>query len=158
MIAGSTALADARIGTSERFWSGIHPSATSMVHLRPILAIARWSSLPCFDALGFVLYGFRYPKHRKPRLIGYITQRPLVTTFHPMAFLQQLAMALSSIRGGPGADSPGSRRHGAARPARVSILPGDPPANDASVEGSPRSFGSGGMGIDKHMWPPQLPS
>ncbi|EJK68196.1 hypothetical protein THAOC_10648, partial [Thalassiosira oceanica] len=64
-----------------------------------------------------------------------------------MAFLQQLAMALSSIRGGPGADSPGSRRHGAARPARVSILPGDPPANDASVEGSPRSFGSGGMGI-----------
>ncbi|EJK56815.1 hypothetical protein THAOC_23220 [Thalassiosira oceanica] len=64
-----------------------------------------------------------------------------------MAFLQQLAMALSSIRGGPGADSPGSPRHGAGRPARVSILPGDPPANDASVEGSPRSFGSGGMGI-----------
>ncbi|EJK64678.1 hypothetical protein THAOC_14565 [Thalassiosira oceanica] len=60
VIAGSTALADARIGTSGRFWSGIHSSATSMVHLRPILAIARWSSLPCFDALGFVLFGFGY--------------------------------------------------------------------------------------------------
>ncbi|EJK45032.1 hypothetical protein THAOC_36381 [Thalassiosira oceanica] len=58
VIAGSTALTDARIEIGGRFWSGIHSSATSMVHLRPILAIARWSSLPCFDALGFVLCGW----------------------------------------------------------------------------------------------------
>ncbi|EJK56281.1 hypothetical protein THAOC_23871, partial [Thalassiosira oceanica] len=41
IIAVSTALADARIGLGGRFWSGIHPSAISMVHLRPILAIVR---------------------------------------------------------------------------------------------------------------------
>ncbi|EJK76770.1 hypothetical protein THAOC_01451 [Thalassiosira oceanica] len=69
MIAGSTALEDARIGTSERFWSGIHTSATSMVHLRPILAIARWSSLPCFVALGFVLFGFCYLRTADARLM-----------------------------------------------------------------------------------------
>ena len=75
-----------------------------------------------------------------------------------MAFLQQLAMALSSIRGGPDADSPGSPRHGAGRPARVSILPGDPPANEASVEGSPGSFGSGGMGIGLTQYVMSQPS
>ncbi|EJK54863.1 hypothetical protein THAOC_25472, partial [Thalassiosira oceanica] len=63
VIAVSTALADARIGTSGRFCSGLQSSATSMVHLRPILAIARWSTLPCFVALGFVLFGFGYRKH-----------------------------------------------------------------------------------------------
>ena len=70
VIAGSTALTDARIEIGGRFWSGIHSSATSMVHLRPILAIARWPSLPCSVSLGFVLYGFKNPKHRKPRFMS----------------------------------------------------------------------------------------
>ena len=69
VIAGSTALTDARIEIGGRFWSGIHSSATSMVHLRPILAIARWSSLPCFVALGFLLYGFCYPRTTDARLM-----------------------------------------------------------------------------------------
>ena len=69
VILGSTALADARIGIGGRFCSGIHLSATSMVHLRPILAIVRWSSLPCFVALGFVFFGFCYLRTAGARLM-----------------------------------------------------------------------------------------
>ena len=67
MIAGSAASADGRNGISGRFCFRIHPSATSVVHLRPILAIVRWSGLPCFVALGFLLCGFAYLKHYPPK-------------------------------------------------------------------------------------------
>ena len=69
MIAGSTALADARIVNGGQFYPGIDIGYTSMVHLWPILAMVRRSGLPCFAALGFVLYGFGYPKHPVARLI-----------------------------------------------------------------------------------------
>ncbi|EJK56524.1 hypothetical protein THAOC_23572, partial [Thalassiosira oceanica] len=69
-------------------------------------------------------------------------------------------MALPSMRGGPDADSPGSPPQvwvvqtkcpycqAIRRPtmAGVSILPGDPSANDASVECFPGGFGSCGTG------------
>ncbi|EJK68179.1 hypothetical protein THAOC_10665, partial [Thalassiosira oceanica] len=59
-----------------------------MVHLWPILAIARWSSLPCFDALGFVLYGFWYPKHREPRLMADPSDSQTRLNFHSAASSQ----------------------------------------------------------------------
>ena len=70
VIAVSTAFTDARIGNGGQFCSRIHSSAISMVHLRPILAIVRWSCLPCFVALGFLLYGFCYPRTTEARLMA----------------------------------------------------------------------------------------
>ena len=69
MIAGSTALADARIVNGGQFYPGIDIGYTSMVHLWPILAIARWFGLPCFVALGFELFGFCYLTTADARLI-----------------------------------------------------------------------------------------
>ena len=61
VIQQPTAAADARNQFGGRFCSRIHSPATSMVHLRPILAICRRSCLPCFIALGFLLFGFVRP-------------------------------------------------------------------------------------------------
>ena len=67
VIAVSTAKADARIRFG-RLCSGVDLS-TPMVHLRPILAIIRWSCLPCFAALGLLAFGFCYPKRSLQRLM-----------------------------------------------------------------------------------------
>ena len=45
---GSTASTDARIASAGPFYPGIQLGSTSMVHLRPILAMLRSSGLPCF--------------------------------------------------------------------------------------------------------------
>mmetsp|Transcript_3361 Transcript_3361/g.7446 ORF Transcript_3361/g.7446 Transcript_3361/m.7446 type:complete len:296 (+) Transcript_3361:685-1572(+) len=50
-----------------KIWVWTTPLAASMVHLRPILAIARWFNLPRFDALGFVLYGSKALYFTKPQ-------------------------------------------------------------------------------------------
>ena len=54
MIRGSTASTDTRITSAGPFYPGVQLGSTSMVHLRPILAMLRSSGLPCF-LLGVVV-------------------------------------------------------------------------------------------------------
>ena len=48
MIRRSTASTDARIASAGPFYPGVQLGSTSMVHLRPILAMLRSFGLPCF--------------------------------------------------------------------------------------------------------------
>ena len=71
VIARSAGPADSRNGISGQFCPRIHPSATSAVHLGPILAIVRRSGFPCFVALGFFAGARADPKHSLQRLMIY---------------------------------------------------------------------------------------
>ena len=83
LILGCTAKADASIiGFNGQFCSGIHLSASSMVHLRPILAILRRFGLPCFVALGLLAFGFcmdrrskAYAQQRQPRNVQQVSNK-----------------------------------------------------------------------------------
>ena len=67
-----------------------------MVHLRPILAIVRWSCLPCFVALGFLLYGFCYPRKTEARLIKAVRAQKLQVLYVFAVQIDPLLMLASA--------------------------------------------------------------